>query len=117
MKTKIVVFLLLCALGGFLAGAANAQTKPLNEQCFAGAKVAHDAYMQVVINPQRVNANMLHDAVDWWGDLQTTKHDRAVAHLTADHIAKSMKDAGFTKAFPDIVYHITREFMVKTCLK
>ena len=115
----IAGFLLLCALGGFLAGTASAQTKTEAEKelCFLGAKVAHDAYLQSTLNPQRVDPRLLHYSVDWWGDLQTTKHDRAAAHLAADHIAKRMKDAGFTRAFPDIVYELAREFMGKECLK
>lgn len=123
MKTKdlilIVVFLLLCALGGMFAGVASAQTKSEVEKelCFLGVKVAHDAYLQSTLNPQRANRELIHYSVDWWGDLQTIKHDRLVAHRAADYIAERMREGKFTYVHPDIVYEIARQFMVKECLK
>lgn len=113
---RILKFWLLCAALGFLAGTANAADDP-KEKCFMSGKLAHDVYLQVTFNPQTPNFDRLHFMIDWWGDLQTYKHDRAIAHRAVEYVANRMKQSGLARAYPDVVYEATREFMVRECLK
>jgi len=111
---RIYTFWLLCAILGFTCGVANAQSR---DDCFMAGKVAHDAYIQATFNPQTPDIKLLHYMVDWWGDLQTYKHDREVAHRAVEYLAKRMKESGLTRAYPAVVYEATREFMIRECLK
>lgn len=96
------------------------QTRPQTDQvtpCTLGGKLAHDTYLQVTFDAQRPDYALLHQAVDWNGDLMHDGHDRRVAHEAATHIAMRLKSAGVRKPWPAIVYEAARETMIKECLK
>ncbi len=84
--------------------------------CTLAGKLAHDSYLQVTFDAQRPDYALLHQMVDWNGDLAGYIHDRRVAHIVATHIAMRLKSAGVRRPWPAIVYEAARETMIKECL-
>lgn len=85
--------------------------------CTLAGKLAHDSYLQVTFDAQRPDYSLLHQAVDWNGDLLNVPYDRHLAHEAVTHIAMRLKAAGIRKPWPSIVYEAVRETMIKECLK
>jgi len=85
--------------------------------CTLAGKLAHDSYLQVTFDAQRPDYALLHQMIDWNGDLAGYLHDRRVAHIAGTHIAMRLKAAGVRRPWPEIVYEATRETIIKECLK
>ena len=85
--------------------------------CQLGGMLAYRAYIYATPDALYPSANVLHYAVDYWGDMMVVKHDRGVAHRAVEYIALRLQPTGMRKPWDGAVYEAAREFIVKECNK
>lgn len=132
---KVLAFWLLCGLFGLMLGAlgvaltatgAHAQEKTETEKaarelkemlCFMSTKAAHDTYLRIAFDAQRVNPERLHFMVDYDIDMgrHETRTDRTRVHSAAQYIYERLKNAGVRRVQKEIVYEAAGEYMRGNC--
>jgi hypothetical protein len=89
-----------------------------SDLCQIGVMLAHRAYVVGTFDAQFPNIPKLHYLVDFYGDQLTLAHDRKLAHVIVEYIAKRMQKAGVrTPKGSPLLVQAEREILVKECSK